>query len=132
MNKTVMSALISSASNATFVQIARVLGRSRLAEGEKYADVSAVLQQRNIDVDTWPVPPAGLFVVDERCVYLRSFSDMTIAHEFGHAIDCALGNGTYLSERDTAIRHAFATATRFVTPYAHTSEPMTRHHGGRV
>jgi hypothetical protein len=43
---------------------------------------------------------------------------MTIAHEFGHAIDCALGRGVYLSGTNPEIRRAFIEARSFVTPYA--------------
>jgi len=43
---------------------------------------------------------------------------MTVAHEFGHALDCALGGGVYRSGCDRAIRRAFASARQFVTPYA--------------
>lgn len=71
-----------------------------------------------IDVDAWPAPPAGLFVVEERTVYVRSRSAMTIGHEFGHALDCALGGGVYRSGTDPAIRAAFGAARQFVTPYA--------------
>jgi hypothetical protein len=45
---------------------------------------------------------------------------MTIAHEFGHAIDCALGGGVYLSGTDPEIRRAFTDARSYVTPYAAT------------
>ena len=45
---------------------------------------------------------------------------MTIAHEFGHAIDCALGGGVYLSGDNPEIRRAFLDARTFVTPYAAT------------
>ena len=45
---------------------------------------------------------------------------MTVAHEFGHALDCALGGGVYRSGIAPAVREAFARATRFVTPYAAT------------
>jgi hypothetical protein len=64
------------------------------------------------------VPPAGLFVVEERTVYLRSTSPMTVAHEFAHALDCSLGGGVYLSGVDPRIRRAFRSARAFVTPYA--------------
>jgi hypothetical protein len=64
--------------------------------------------------------PAGLFVVEERTVYLRSPSPMTVAHEFGHALDCALGGGVYRSGYDLEIRRSFAMAKAFVTPYAAT------------
>jgi Mlc titration factor MtfA (ptsG expression regulator) len=43
---------------------------------------------------------------------------MTIAHEFAHALDCALGGAVYLSGVDPRIRRTFASATAFVTPYA--------------
>lgn len=91
-----------------------------LASGERYGDASAALARLGIDVDAWPAPPAGLFVVEERRVYLRSRSPMTVAHEFGHALDCALGGGVYLSSVDPRIRTCFEKATAFVTPYAAT------------
>jgi hypothetical protein len=91
-----------------------------LKKAERYTDVSPALRRLGIDVDAWPAPPAGLFVVEERTVYLRSRSPMTIAHEFGHAIDCALGGGIYLSGIDPKIRRAFLDARHFVTPYAAT------------
>src|ERR1700722_13053284 len=51
----------------------------------RYAEASPALRRLGIDVDAWPMPPAGLFVVEERTVFLRSPSPMTVAHEFGHA-----------------------------------------------
>lgn len=87
---------------------------------ERYAQASPALRGMGVDVDNWPAPPAGLFVVCERTVYLRSRSRMTVAHEFGHAIDCALGQGAYLSDSDPEIRLAFEQAQKFVTPYAAT------------
>lgn len=132
----VISALIPQASGDVQSRIADVLGRfghavlHRVAEakavvrplkrGEHYAEASPALRRLGIDVDAWPAPPAGLFVVEERTVYLRSCSPMTIAHEFGHAIDCALGGGVYLSGIDPDIRRAFVDARGFVTPYAAT------------
>lgn len=92
-----------------------------LARGERYSERSEALQRLEIDVDAWPAPPAGLFVVEERTVYLRSRSPMTVAHEFGHAIDCALGGGVYHSSRDPELRGLFSQATKFVTPYAATA-----------
>ena len=53
-------------------------------------------------------------------MFLRSSSPMTVAHEFGHALDCALGDGVYRSGYDLDIRAAFAAAGGFVTPYAAT------------
>jgi hypothetical protein len=89
-----------------------------LESGRGYRDASAALRRLGAGVDEWPAPPAGLFVVEERTMYLRTCSPMTIAHEFGHALDCALGGGVYRSTTDGAIRGAFAAATAFVTPYA--------------
>ncbi len=89
-----------------------------LERGKKYDAASPALKRLKIDVDAWPAPPAGLFVVEERAVYVRSMSPMTVAHEFSHAIDCALGSGIYWSGLDSRVRTAFASAKSFVTPYA--------------
>jgi hypothetical protein len=91
-----------------------------LHSGELYREASPALARLGIDVDGWPAPPAGLFVVEERTVYLRSRSAMTVAHEFGHALDCALGGGVYRSGIDPQIRRLFINARSFVTPYAAT------------
>lgn len=91
-----------------------------LLAGERYQERSVALRRLGVDVDAWPAPPAGLFVVEERTVYLRSRSTMTVAHEFGHALDCALGEGVYRSSIDPALRALFAEAKAFVTPYAAT------------
>lgn len=88
---------------------------------ELYRDASPVIERMGVNVDAWPAPPAGLFVVEERTIYLRSRSPMTVAHEFGHALDCALGGGIYRSGIDPRIRDAYAAAREFVTPYASTS-----------
>ena len=45
---------------------------------------------------------------------------MTVAHEFGHALDCALGGGVYRSGINPHIRRLFINARSFVTPYAAT------------
>lgn len=92
-----------------------------LHPGETYRNASPALARLGVDVDSWPAPPAGLFVVEERAVYLRSLSPMTVAHEFGHALDCALGGGVYLSGIDPQIRACFSEAKAFVTPYAATA-----------
>jgi hypothetical protein len=96
------------------------IGIALLAPEELYRHASPALARLGIDVDAWPAPPAGLFVVEERRVYLRSRSAMTVAHEFSHALDCALGGGVYRSGVDPRIRSSFANATAFVTPYAAT------------
>ncbi|HVA29618.1 MAG TPA: hypothetical protein VNF68_15655, partial [Candidatus Baltobacteraceae bacterium] len=77
-----------------------------LGKGVKYRDASPALKRMGIDVDNWACPPAGLFVVEERSVYARSCSAMTIAHETGHAIDCALGDGVYWSGFTPEVRAA--------------------------
>ena len=89
-----------------------------LRGNEAYRDRSRALRRLASGVDDWPVPPAGLFVVEERAVYLRSTSPMTVAHEFAHALDCALGGGVYLSGVDPRIRRAFRETRAFITPYA--------------
>ncbi len=91
-----------------------------LKANEHYREASPALRRVGVNVDAWPVPPAGLFVVEERTVYLRSLSAMTIGHEVAHAIDCALGDGVYRSGFDPRTRAAFAAARAFVTPYAAT------------
>lgn len=91
-----------------------------LTRGEQYAAASPALARLGFDVDGWPAPPAGLFVVEERSVYLRSRSPMTVAHEFGHALDCALGGGVYRSGIDPELRALYVAARAFVTPYAAT------------
>ncbi|MFN2528193.1 MAG: hypothetical protein ABR584_05695 [Candidatus Baltobacteraceae bacterium] len=92
-----------------------------LKHGERYENASATLRRLGAAVDDWPAPPAGLFVVEERTVYLKSRSAMTVAHEFGHALDCALGDGVYHSSSDPQLRSLFEAATTFVTPYAATA-----------
>lgn len=83
-----------------------------------YVEASPAIRSMGIDVDAWPIPPAGLFVVAERTVYIRAITRMTVVHEVGHAIDCALGGGIYRSGFDVKIRRAYANARDFVTPYA--------------
>ena len=105
--------------HSILARVAKSSGSIRpLRKGERYTDASPALARLAIDVDSWPAPPAGLFVVEERTVYLRALSPMTIAHEFGHALDCALGNGVYFSGIDSRVREAFVNAKSFVTPYA--------------
>lgn len=131
---TIYSALIPTATSGVRSEIAQTLARfgapilslvaasgtviQPLQPHERYADASPVLSRLCATLDSWPVPPAGLFVVEERRVYLRSLSPMTIAHEFGHALDCALGGGVYLSGISRGIRKAFQDTRAFVTPYA--------------
>jgi hypothetical protein len=62
-----------------------------------YSQASPALRRLSVNVDGWVCPPAGLFVVEERTVYLRSTSPMTVCHEAAHALDCVLGGGVYHS-----------------------------------
>jgi hypothetical protein len=89
-----------------------------LNSGERYLDASHTLRQLSVDIDAWPLPPAGLFVVADRTLYLRAVSAMSVGHELGHAVDAELGGGQYLSNSDPLIRSAFSEARDFVTPYA--------------
>lgn len=91
-----------------------------LRQREQYAQASPELVRLKIDVDAWPNPPAGLFVVAEKTLYLRSISRMTVYHELGHGFDAACGSGVYWSG-SAAWRSAFHRTTRFVTPYAATA-----------
>ena len=88
-----------------------------LRKGQKYRDVSPMLSSE-FNVDRWPHPPQGLFVVPENTVYIREHSPMTLAHELGHAIDRMVGGGTYFSGKSPNVRRAFANAKHYVTPYA--------------
>ena len=89
-----------------------------LSIGQRYADASPMLREMGGNVDAWPVAPAGLFVVPERTIYVRTMTPMTLVHEFGHALDCALGGGVYRSGYDAGVQKAFRAARAFVTPYA--------------
>ena len=92
-----------------------------LARGERFTARSPRLRDLAPHLDTWPAPPAGLFVVEERTAYLRSRSPLAVAHEFGHALDCALGGGNYRSNDDNDLRSIFFSASAFITPYAATA-----------
>lgn len=83
-----------------------------------YHNASPALRRLGAGVDAWPFPPAGLFVVEEATLYVKTISPMTIVHELGHAFDRALGGEDYLSTYDGAIRRAYAAETHYVTPYA--------------
>jgi hypothetical protein len=91
-----------------------------LTKKQRYDEASNALARLGVRVDDWPAAPAGLFVVEERTVYLRSRSPMTVAHEFGHALDCALGGGVYRSGICPKVRKHFNAAREYVTPYAST------------
>ncbi len=131
----IYSALIPTAASEVRIEIAQVLegfGESVLSivansgalirplrPHERYAGATS-RSRLGIDLEAWPAPPAGLFVIEERTVYLRSRSPMTIAHKFGHATDCAVGGGMYISGANPEFCRAFGEARNFVTPYAAT------------
>ncbi len=116
----VIETLLRFGSGALHYALASRIRVMPLRAGERYRQASPALARLGIDVDAWPAPPAGLFVVEERALFLRSRSPMTVAHEFGHALDCALGGGVYRSGIDPQVRALFASAATFVTPYAAT------------
>lgn len=118
--RTIADALARFGEGAVSFAYARGVRIVPLAPTQRYRDASVSLRRLGVDVDAWPVPPAGLFVVEERAVYLRSATPMTVAHEFAHGLDCALGGGVYRSSFDSSIRRAFAATRGFVTPYAAT------------
>lgn len=72
-----------------------------------YASASPVLRCLAANIDCWPVLAAGLFVVEELTLHLRSTSAITVCHEAAQALDYALGGGLHLSGTDTRIRRAF-------------------------
>ncbi|MBC5805607.1 MAG: hypothetical protein ACR2KS_12025 [Candidatus Eremiobacter antarcticus] len=89
--------------------------------GRRFTEFSPCVSSLVPDIDGWPAPPAGLFVLEERLLLLRSKAlRMTAAHEFGHALDAVLAKKrrSYHSFEDEAVRHRFATATGFVNAYA--------------
>jgi hypothetical protein len=88
---------------------------------ELFRQHSPYLRRRRFRADVSDEPPAGVFVLIERTLYLRDSSPKTVAHEYAHALDCALGGGVFLSHVSQPIRRAFRKAQRrgeFVTPYA--------------
>ncbi len=89
-----------------------------LFDNEDFPDVSAAL--RNVGfLQAHPIQPPGLYVRNEKTLYLRSISPLVVGHELIHALDDALGGGgSYYSTRDVAIGVAFTSATKWVTPYA--------------
>jgi hypothetical protein len=73
------------------------------------------------DIDRWQAPPAGLFVLDERLLMLRTGAlRMAAAHEFAHALDAVIAEKprSYFSFENAQVREAFASATGFVNEYA--------------
>lgn len=85
---------------------------------QTFINASPRLAALEIDVDAWPIPPAALYVVEERQILLRATDAMVIIHETGHAYDALLGGGTYLSQRSEWMQEQFRNATSFVSFYA--------------
>jgi hypothetical protein len=86
---------------------------------QKYRDYSKRL--RRLRVDRWQKPPLGVFVAAERALYVLYPSPAVVAHEYAHAIDCALGGGDYFSVAHAGVRRAFRAAHKrkaFITPHA--------------
>lgn len=86
---------------------------------QKYRDYSERL--RRLRVDRWQRPPLGVFVAAERALYVLYPAPAVVAHEYAHAIDCALGGGGYFSVAHAGVRRAFRAARKrkaFITPYA--------------
>ena len=83
-----------------------------------FCNASPALQSLGARVDDWPTPPAGLFVVSERTLYIRQVSAMTVVHELGHAFDLALGGDVYSTCANSNLRALYADETNFITPYA--------------
>jgi len=91
--------------------------------GKRFCDVSPSVGRAVPDIDSWPAPPSGLFVVDERRMLLRSSAlRMTAAHEFAHALDASLAKRprSYFSFESEELRYYFATATGYINEYAAT------------
>ncbi len=94
-----------------------------LRSGETYTEVSPYI--RNLDLSASDREyihrsAAGMFVRPERTAYLARHNPETVVHEFGHAFDCALGRGSYLSTSFAfqLIYHEACCAGRFITDYA--------------
>ena len=89
--------------------------------GSKLSRFSDALASLVPDIDRWAAPPAGLFVLAERCLLLRGNAlRMTAAHEFAHALDAVLAGrkSSYFSYESADLRACFANATGFVNEYA--------------
>ncbi|MDQ6943090.1 MAG: hypothetical protein M3169_11340 [Candidatus Eremiobacteraeota bacterium] len=89
---------------------------------QDYPDYSPALRAQGFsDPD---VRLAGLFVSHERTLYVRAPSPVIVAHEYAHALDLALGGGSYLSHDHPGIRRAYRAARaarRTVVRYAATA-----------
>lgn len=89
---------------------------------ERYADASAALRYlENHGPDWWVVAPSGIFVCDERTLYVRNVTVHTTTHECMHALDLGLGGDQYLSSVDPTFRRIFKKARGFINAYAMSS-----------
>ncbi len=92
-----------------------------VARGRPFTQYSQSVASLVPDIDRWQAPPAGLFVLEERLLLLRSNAlRMAAAHEFAHALDAVLAKQprSYFSFESAEVREAFARATGFVNEYA--------------
>jgi hypothetical protein len=85
-----------------------------LKEGQKYSDVSAVNAADPFENDELV---RGVYMPQERTIYLRNTSDGTVVHEVAHALDHAAGRKI----ESKAMMTAFETAPAFISNYAKTS-----------
>lgn len=103
---------------------AAVQGGIRIAllpDGQPFSGASPALARCAPHVDSWPAPPTGFFVVEERYMLLRTRAlSMSAAHEFAHALDAVLAKRkrSYFSFESEELRFYFSTATGYVNEYA--------------
>lgn len=89
--------------------------------GKAFTQCSPAIAALVPDIDRWHAPPAGLFILEERLILLRSGAfQMAAAHEFAHALDAVLASRprSYLSFEHPDIRECYASANGFVNEYA--------------
>lgn len=89
--------------------------------GRAFTQCSAAVAALVPDIDRWQAPPAGVFVLEEKLILLRSGAlRMAAAHEFAHALDALLARRprSYFSFESAEIRAAYAAASGFINEYA--------------
>ncbi len=89
--------------------------------GRPFTQCSPAVAALVPDIDRWQAPPAGLFVLEEKLILLRSGAlRMAAAHEFAHALDALLANRprSYFSFENAEIRASYAAANGFINEYA--------------
>jgi hypothetical protein len=89
--------------------------------GRPFTQCSPAVAALVPDIDRWQAPPAGLYVLEERLILLRSGAlRMAAAHEFAHALDALLAAKprSYFSFENPGVRSAYAAASGFLNEYA--------------